>query len=48
MVVSWHMHDAVHGEVTIKGLFWGLIALKKCGLAALLRGQPMNTKSRNT
>ena len=29
MVVSWHMHDAVHGEVTIKGLFWGLIALKK-------------------
>lgn len=23
------MHDAVHGEVTIKGLFWGLIALKK-------------------
>ena len=29
MVVSWHMHDAVHGEVSIKGLFGGLIALKK-------------------
>jgi len=29
MVVSWQMHDAVHGEVTIKGLFWGLIVLKK-------------------
>lgn len=29
MVVSWHMHDSVHGEVTIKGFFWGLIVLKK-------------------